>query len=82
MASAAAATPHAPTKGSDRASTARIPAMIPFVASAARRISTLSAITPNKGPATSVGARPSAATSPTNPAEPVRSHASQASVTR
>jgi hypothetical protein len=42
---------------------------------------TRSAITPKSGPATSVGDRLSAATSPTNPAEPVFSHASQASVT-
>jgi hypothetical protein len=48
---------------------------------AARRMFTRSAITPKSGPATSVGDRLSAATSPTNPAEPVFSHASQDSVT-
>jgi hypothetical protein len=81
MASAATATPQDPTTGSAMARTASMPAMAAFVANAARRMSTRSAITPKNGPAKSVGARLSAATNPTNPAEPVRSHASQDKVT-
>jgi hypothetical protein len=81
IASAATATPPDPTTGSASARSASIPAIAALVTHAARRMFTRSAITPKSGPATSVGDRLSAATSPTNPAEPVFSHASQDSVT-